>query len=79
MIAYKNGSILACDYGIGAILKFDRNGKREILIDGYNGEKFNRPNDLTLDKNGNLFFTDPKSYGKDILDGRSFYYNFDEK
>lgn len=76
MVAFDNGSIIACDYGIGAIIKFDRNGKREIIIDGYNGEKFNRPNDLTLDKNGNLFFTDPKSYGKDKLDGRVFYYNF---
>lgn len=76
MIGYEDGSLLACDYGIGAILKFDRNGKREILIDGYNGVKLNRPNDLTLDNDGNLFFTDPKSYGKDIFDGRVFYYNF---
>jgi gluconolactonase len=76
MIAYENGLILACDYGNGEILKFDRNGKREILIDGYNGVKLNRPNDLTLDKYGNLFFTDPKSHGKDILDGRVFYFNF---
>lgn len=76
MIAYENSSLIACDYGIGAILKFDSDGKREILIDGYNGIKFNRPNDLTLDKGGNLFFTDPKSYGKEILDGRVFFFNF---
>ena len=38
---------------------------------------FNRPNDLTIDKNGNLFFTDPKSYGKNKLDGRIFYYDFE--
>ena len=35
-------------------------------------KKFNRPNDLTFDMNGNLFFTDPKSYDKNILDGRIF-------
>jgi gluconolactonase len=31
-----------------------------------------RPNDLAFDRNGNLFFTDPKSYGPDRLDGRLF-------
>ena len=79
MLAYYDGAILACDYGIGAIVKFERNGIREIIVDGYEGEKFNRPNDLTLDKNGDLFFSDPKSYGKDILDGRIFHYSFDDK
>ncbi len=76
MIALKNGSIIACDYGKGTILNISSNGKCEIIIDGYNGVKLNRPNDLTLDTNGNLYFTDPKSYGKDLLDGRIFYYNF---
>ena len=40
---------------------------------GYNGEYFNRPNDLTFEASGNLFFTDPKSYDKNILDGRIFF------
>lgn len=79
MIAYSDGALIACDYGIGAIIKFERNGKREILVDGYKGVPLNRPNDLTLDKNGDLFFTDPKSYSKDILDGRVFYYDFSNK
>lgn len=79
MIAYNDGALIACDFGIGAIIKFERNGDREILVDGYKGVPLNRPNDLTLDKNGNLFFTDPKSYSKDNLDGRVFYYDFSNK
>lgn len=76
MLIHNNGILLACDFGIGGILKIDKNGKREILISGYKGVPLNRPNDITSDKYGNIYFTDPKSYGKDILDGRIFYYNF---
>ncbi len=67
-------AIYACDYGLGAILKIT-GGKSEILIPGFNGKPFNRPNDITFDNNGNLYFSDPKSYGKNKPDGRIFFYN----
>ena len=72
LAVYKDGSIFACDYGLGAILKTTPEGKSEIFIDGYDGKRFDRPNDLAFDDKGNLYFTDPKSYGKDKLDGRIF-------
>jgi gluconolactonase len=72
LTVYNDGNIFACDYGLGAILKISPDGKSEIFIDGYNGKNFNRPNDLAFDSEGNLFFTDPKSYGKEKLDGRIF-------
>jgi len=68
----KNGNLFACDYSEGKILIISPKGKCEIYTDGFEGYKFNRPNDLAFDKYGNLFFTDPKSYGKDLLDGRIF-------
>jgi gluconolactonase len=67
-----DGNLYVCEYGKGKILRISSDGKIEVYADGYKGEKFNRPNDLTFDKNGNLFFTDPKSYDKNILDGRIF-------
>jgi len=69
----KDGYLYVCEYGKGKILQISTNGKIEVYADGYKGEKFNRPNDLTFDDNGNLFFTDPKSYDKNILDGRIFF------
>ncbi len=72
LVVYKDGSIFACDYGIGAILKISPEGNSEIFIDGYEGKRFNRPNDLAFDREGDLYFTDPKSYGKDKFDGRIF-------
>jgi len=76
---YADGSIFACDYGIGAILKISPEGNSEIFIDGYEGKRFNRPNDLAFDLEGNLYFTDPKSYGKDKFDGRIFKVNIKKK
>lgn len=73
-LAYgKDGYLYVCEYGKGKILKISKDARVETYADGYNGEKFNRPNDITIDKNGNLFFTDPKSYDKNILDGRILF------
>ena len=69
----KDDHIYACEYGYGQIMKIDQKGNIEVFANGYNGEKFNRPNDLIFDEKGNLFFTDPKSYDSNILDGRVFF------
>jgi len=75
----KDGNIYACDYGIGAILQISPGGKTEMYASGYMKKKFNRPNDLAFDQNGNLYFTDPKSYNRDTLDGRVFMVKHDTK
>ena len=31
----------------------------ETVIDNYKGKRFNSPNDLSLSKNGDIYFTDP--------------------
>jgi len=75
----KDGNLYVCEYGKGKILCISTNGKIQVYADGYKGEKFNRPNDLTFDIKGNLFFTDPKSYDKKILDGRIFFVDAETK
>lgn len=67
-----DGFLYVCEYGNGKILRISKDAQIEVYAKGYNGNIFNRPNDLTLDTNNNLFFTDPKSYDKSILDGRIF-------
>lgn len=74
-----DGSLFVCEYGKGKILRVSPDSRIEVYSDGYKGEKFNRPNDLTFDKNSNLFFTDPKSYDKNILDGRIFFVDANTK
>ncbi|HRN25814.1 MAG: SMP-30/gluconolactonase/LRE family protein [Ignavibacteriaceae bacterium] len=68
-----DGNLYVCEYGKGQILRINKNAQIEVLADGYDGKRFNRPNDIIIDENGNLFFTDPKSYDKNILDGRIFF------
>ncbi len=76
---YKDGNIFACDYGIGAILKIDKNGTCDTFITGYKSQKFNRPNDIAFSENENLYFTDPKSYDKNNLDGVIYVFNMKTK
>ena len=77
LVISDNGDIFACEYEIGKLIKITPNDKNVIVLSsGYNDTSFNRPNDLTFSTNGNLFFSDPKSYGKYKLDGRIFYYDF---
>jgi gluconolactonase len=71
----KDGHILACEFGAGAILQISALGKVSVLVSGYAGEPFHRPNDLVIDREGNIYFTDPNSYGKEKNDGRIFYYD----
>lgn len=76
---YKDGSLYACDYGKGAILKFQPDGTCETVAEDYEGKKFNRPNDLAFDSRGNLWFTDPHKYHPDTLDGAIYQIDTDGK
>lgn len=69
LTVYQNGNLYACDFGLGAILEINPQGQIQIVLEGYGGQPFNRPNDLAFDPRGNLYFTDPKSYGADKKDG----------
>ena len=71
----KSGSILACDFGRGAILEISPTGDSHVLIPGYQEQPFNRPNDIIVTGAGKIYFTDPKSYGAEKTDGRLFYYD----
>jgi len=38
-------------------------GEKTVLADRYDGKRFNAPNDLALDANGRIYFSDPKYLG----------------
>jgi gluconolactonase len=69
MTVDRDGNIYACDFGCGAILKIQPNIQSEIYVNGYQGQRFQRPNDLAFDPNGNLYFTDPNHYRRENPDG----------
>ena len=73
----KNGDLILCQHGDRRVAKIsnEKNMDPEFItiIDNYKGKRFNSPNDLSISKNGDIYFTDPP-YG--------FWYNrknFDDK
>jgi gluconolactonase len=52
------GELVACEMD-GAIAALGPDGKRRVVTDKYEGNRFNAPNDLVIDKQGGIYFTDP--------------------
>ncbi|WP_421737460.1 SMP-30/gluconolactonase/LRE family protein [Caulobacter sp.] len=62
-----SGALLVCDHGNRAISKVDlTTRKKTILLDRYQGKRFNSPNDLAVARSGAIYFTDPP-YGLEGL------------
>jgi gluconolactonase len=57
-----DGNLYACESGAGTMARYDTNGHKAILISQYEGKRLNSPNDLALDSQGRIWFTDPR-YG----------------
>ncbi len=71
-----NGNLIACEMAARRVTSMDKKGKITVLVDKYNGKKFNSPNDLWIDPKGGIYFSDPR-YGrgpKIEQDGMHVYY-----
>jgi gluconolactonase len=55
------GAVIQCSHGRRAIER-ETGGRVEILVDRWEGGRFNSPNDVVVARDGSLWFTDP-SYG----------------
>ena len=53
------GRLILCQHSMRRIARLEKDGKETALADRYDGKRFNSPNDLTIAKNGDIFFTDP--------------------
>ena len=55
-----DGRMLACQMD-GQVVAYnvDNRGEVTVLADSYEGNRFNAPNDLVIDKQGGIYFTDP--------------------
>lgn len=54
------GQLLSCEHGDRRVSILTPNGGGKMtLADRVDGKRFNSPNDLTLHKNGSIYFTDP--------------------
>jgi gluconolactonase len=73
------GFLIACegsDEGGRRVSKWDvKTKERTTLADRYMGKRFNAPNDLTIDRQGRIYFTDPRYLGTEPreLEHRAVY------
>ena len=53
------GRLIMCEGGNRRLSRMDAYGRVEVLVDRYEGKRFNRPNDVVCKSDGSIFFTDP--------------------
>lgn len=56
------GRLVACEGGSRRVTRTEPDGKITVLAGSYQGKQFNSPNDIDVDAQGRLYFTDPR-YG----------------
>lgn len=72
----KDGNLLAAQGGDRRLVSISPKGEITVLADKYEGKRFNSPNDLWIDPNGGVYFTDPRYGSRDgmEIDGEHVYY-----
>jgi gluconolactonase len=74
------GELVACEMD-GQIAAWDvSSGSRRIVADKYDGNRFNAPNDLVIDRQDGIYFTDPAfSAPKPLPQGKTAVYYIDPR
>ena len=69
------GNLLVCEQGsTNQVVQMDTTGVvKKILVNKYNNKAFNNPNDLCVDNNGGIYFSDP-TWGVQPQDKQAVYY-----
>jgi gluconolactonase len=73
-----DGSILICDNKVveagrgPALVEVDRKGKVGVIVEQFQGKRLNGLNDLTVDRDGNVYWTDPAGSSREKPIGRVF-------
>jgi gluconolactonase len=55
----RDGTLYGCQGGGRAVVRFEADGGVTVLADRYQGKRLNLPNDLAVDLEGRIWFTDP--------------------
>jgi gluconolactonase len=55
----RQGRLYSCEYKSRRVTRTDRRGHVEVLVDQFEGKRFNAPNDIVVRRDGHVYFTDP--------------------
>ena len=65
------GNLVSCDSAPRSVSRTDlATGKVTLLTDKYEGKRYNNPNDLTIDSQGRIYFSDPRYGPRDGMEIR---------
>ena len=53
------GKLYACEGDARRMVRYEPDGGTTVLVDSFEGQRFNVPNDLAIDLQGRVWFTDP--------------------
>jgi gluconolactonase len=67
------GRLYMCESQTRRVTRLDLKGKVETMAEGYQGKKFNAPNDIVVRKDGHVYFTDPAFGSADDRRDLDFY------
>jgi len=51
--------LLACEHATSSVVRFTKDGRREVLASHFEGKELNSPNDLCVRSDGSIYFSDP--------------------
>ena len=55
----RQGRLLACEHGTRRVTRTAHDGRITVLASHFDGKRLNSPNDITCQRDGSLWFTDP--------------------
>jgi gluconolactonase len=71
------GRLIACESGRRRVTRTEPNGEVTILADNYESKRFNSPNDLAIDKQGRIYFSDPRYGNRNDMEVPESVYRID--
>ena len=51
--------LLVCEHATSSVVRFTKDGRREVLASHFEGKELNSPNDLCVRSDGSIYFSDP--------------------
>lgn len=55
----RQGRLIMCEPARRSVSRLEKDGKRTVLAERYDGKRFTQPNDLTIDAQDRIYFSDP--------------------
>ncbi len=63
------GRQLSCEHGARRVVRYEHDGSITVVADSFDGKRLNSPNDVTVHRDGSIWFTDPP-YGGSLYEGQ---------